>query len=293
MTIHKVGNKSGKSLRSGLIVGSRIIAPSSNVIQTPQTAKLKTALGRNVKSSIPAIIWPTGNPDPHKDNVVLYLTCDGVNDGTYFQDFSPNPKIVGNSGSPVTKTAIKKYGASSLYLNGSSHLFLSNTADWRFGTGEFTIEFWSYGLSAPSSDFGMVISAAPSAGATTAGWIAVVRPSNSRFDFFASTGSGGFDVFSGNSGSLTPALSDNSWAHCAWVRSGNNMLFFHNGILKNTVAFTSNTMPNPAQALNIGVATNGTSFPLVGYLDSIRITKDVARYTADFNPETDTYLAYG
>ena len=292
MTIHKVGNKSGKILRSGLSSGKSIIAPSGDIIQTPQTSKIKTALGKITQSSTPVIIWPTGNPDPHKNNVVLYLTCDGVNDGNYFRDFSLTPKIVGTSGSPVTKTAIKKYGDSSLYLDGSSHLFLSNTADWQFDTGAFTIEFWSYGLST-SGSFAAAIYAMPDVGASTAGWGASVFPaSTSQLAFNASTGTSSWNVFSGASGSLTPTLSDNSWAHCAWVRSANNMLFFHNGILKNTVVFASNTMPSPAQALNIGRSVNSNLFPLIGYLDSIRITKGVARYTTNFNPETDTYLAY-
>jgi len=290
MTIHKVSNKQGKILRSGLSTGKSIVAtPSTEIIQT---SKLKTALGRNVASSTPVIIWPTGNPDPHKSSVVLYLTCDGVNDGNYFRDFSPTAKIVGTSGTPVTKTAIKKYGESSLYLNGSSHLFLSNSSDWQFGTGEFTIEFWAYGLST-SGSFAAAIYAMPDVGASTAGWGVSVYPGASTgLALNASTGTSTWNVFSGASGSLTPTLSDNSWNHCAWVRSVNNMLFFHNGILKNTVAFTSSTMPNPVEALTIGRSTRGNLFPVVGYLDSIRITKGVARYTTNFNPETDTYLAY-
>lgn len=51
MTIHKVGNKSGKSLRSGLSVGKSIIVPSGDIIQTPQTSKLRRGLGRNVPAS--------------------------------------------------------------------------------------------------------------------------------------------------------------------------------------------------------------------------------------------------
>lgn len=44
MTIHKVGNKQGKSLRSGLNVGSRIVSPNSDTVQT---SKLRKGLGQN------------------------------------------------------------------------------------------------------------------------------------------------------------------------------------------------------------------------------------------------------
>lgn len=269
--------------------GGKIYAPTTTTVETTKTSLFRKGL----KFSTPVIVWPTGNPDPYKNNVVLYLPCDGLNDGSYFQDFSPLAKTIGTSGSPVTKTAIKKYGQSSLYLNGSSHLFLANATDWQFGTGAFTIEFWSYGLSAAVGSYAAAIFAMPDIGAQTSGWgISLYPNATSQTAFNAATGGGTWNVFSGFSGSLSPILSNNSWAHCAFVRSGNNMLFFHNGILKNTVAFTSNTMPNPAQALNIGRSTTSNLFPLIGYLDSIRITKGVARYTANFDPENDTYLAY-
>lgn len=52
MTIHKVGNQQGKILRTGLGVNKNIIAtPSSDIIQSPQTSKLRKGLGRNVQSS--------------------------------------------------------------------------------------------------------------------------------------------------------------------------------------------------------------------------------------------------
>ena len=52
MTIHKVGNQQGKILRTGLGVNKNIIAtPSSDVIQSTQTSRLRMGLGRNVVAS--------------------------------------------------------------------------------------------------------------------------------------------------------------------------------------------------------------------------------------------------
>jgi hypothetical protein len=85
------------------------------------------------------------------------------------------------------------------------------------------------------------------------------------------------------------AVSANAWQHIAVVRNGTNFSGYRDGT-GTTVATSSASVHSSGQALNVGGDTNG--FFLNGYIDSFRITKGVARYTANFNPETDTYLAY-
>lgn len=53
MTIHKVGNKSGKAFRSGLSSGKSIVVTSTDNIIQSQTSKLRRGLGQNVQSTEP------------------------------------------------------------------------------------------------------------------------------------------------------------------------------------------------------------------------------------------------
>lgn len=77
MTIHKVGNKQGKAFRSGLSSGKSIIVPSTDIIQTPQTSKLRRGLGRNV-----AVIGG-GGITPQTINVPY--VADGNYRGVFYQ----------------------------------------------------------------------------------------------------------------------------------------------------------------------------------------------------------------
>ena len=81
--------------------------------------------------------------------------------------------------------------------------------------------------------------------------------------------------------------------HYAVVRSGNNFTLYRDGTSvstgTSTVSFgTSNSFP-----LYIGGAQTAGSHWFPGYLDEIRITKGVARYTSNFTPPAEEFLATG
>jgi hypothetical protein len=63
-------------------------------------------------------------------------------------DDSSNGHTVTARNSAAITTSVKKYGAGSLSLNGSSQsLNVADSTDFDFGTGDFTVEFWIYPLS--------------------------------------------------------------------------------------------------------------------------------------------------
>lgn len=230
--------------------------------------------------------------DPYANCVVLYLKGNGVNNGTTITDSSPFfPKTPSNN-NVITSTADSKYGGSSLYFagNNNSQLLYSDQSDWDFDNGNYTFEFWCKGLSTANSGgtpYIAVCGNASNVGAGQAGWIISATPSTTTFSLNASTGTGTWNVIAhvGGLGS-----SSSGWVHCAFVRSGNNSLLFINGNLISTIAFSSGTMPYSSLQFWVG-RTSGGFFNLTGYIDSLRITKRVARYTASFNPETDTYMS--
>jgi YD repeat-containing protein len=97
----------------------------------------------------------------------------------------------------------------------------------------------------------------------------------------------------GSTGS-TPVVA-NTWYHFALVRSGNTLTFYRNGVAELTVA-VSGAIPARTTQFGVGVAGEytgvyGTEWGtrMMGWLDELRITKGVARYTAAFTPPTEPF----
>jgi hypothetical protein len=117
------------------------------------------------------------------------------------------------------------------------------------------------------------------------------------------TNSGGFTIFTtttnpdsinldlgaGLQGVNAGIVPNNAWAHIAFTRQSDDRLrAYLNGELKNTSAIASVNLTN--QTFRLGVSSSGVE-RFNGYIDSYRVTKN-NRYTSDFDPELDTYLAY-
>jgi hypothetical protein len=206
------------------------------------------------------------NADPYWDNVVLFLKGDGENDSTDIIDSSPNPKTVDRFGNAKISTDQSKYGGSSLYFGASNdYLSISN-----IGTNDpFTLEFWGYFTSTANKgifQFGILDS-------TLKKYYLYVNNSNILL---------GGTEFS----TIGQPVVINTWYHVAVVRNTSTVRMYVNG--NSSVERT--TSPNvEGLPLIIGTRFQSTLYGLTGYLDSIRLT-NLARYTTDFNPETDTYL---
>ena len=89
---------------------------------------------------------------------------------------------------------------------------------------------------------------------------------------------------------LIPAnarASVDSWQHIAIVRSTGRIFFFINGIERD---LGQQTYVQPIVSSNICIGNHfDGAKPFRGFIDGFRITKDVARYTSIFDPETFEY----
>jgi Concanavalin A-like lectin/glucanases superfamily len=212
-----------------------------------------------------------GSADASYANVSLLLHADGTNGSTVFTDSSTNPHNVANMGGAQVSTAVSKFGGGALALDGTSkYLSFPSSTDFDFGTGDFTMELWAY----PTSVTGvqMLIGRQEPGSGMALQLICV----NGLFYFTVrSLGGGALAYASGGA----PIL--NTWSHIAAVRSGTNLYLFQDGALVGTGSASVNlTCQRP---LTIG-ALDDTSITAYypGYLDEVRITKGVARYTGAF-----------
>lgn len=89
--------------------------------------------------------------------------------------------------------------------------------------------------------------------------------------------------------SSTPAgITANQWQHLAFCRSGSSTRMFVNGVQIGSTATFSGTfrMDVIGKFFVVGVE-GGADFN--GYIDEVRITKGVARYTSNFTPPSAAF----
>lgn len=208
-------------------------------------------------------------------SLLLNATNAGIYDAATLNDF----ETVGNA---QVSTSVKKYGTSSMAFDGSGdYLQAPAVITSSLGSADFTIEFWLYLPALPNTRAQILYW-----NANTSGYAAValqVCSSNRLGLSFSESGSAWkVDDTTGVGSTLTAA----TWQYVTLVRNGQNMQIYLNGVAQGsaytTTAATTSLMKT--YTLNqIGVY-NTSSFPLNGYLQDLRITRGIARYTTTFTP---------
>lgn len=204
--------------------------------------------------------------DEYFNNVSLLLPMNGINNGTTFTDYSLIPKEITRFGDTKTVTAQSKYYGSSVYFDGSGdYLSVPASTSFAFDTGDFTIELWAYRVGAGTGDR-FLISA------------------SNGSHFLIRWSSGGALQFYINStlvgSNYTFPFTLNTWYHFAITRIGSVVNVFIDGTIVIT-GVNSSSIGSTAPVL-IGGYITGDYFN--GYMQDLRITKGVARYTANFTP---------
>ena len=204
-------------------------------------------------------------------NVSLLLHGDGANGSTTIVDNSPTPKTVTAVGNAQISTAQSKFGGSSIAFDGTGdYLTIPASADFSFGTENFTVEFWYYHL-----------------GGTDKGLFANNSGSGVGVNFLVGA-LGSFRIYNGTSGgnvadfSASPAL--NTWQHVAVVRQSGTVTLYVNGAASGTANWAGVNAGNVA-TFSVGAAYGNARFAN-GYMDEFRVTKNIARYTSNFTPPT-------
>jgi len=183
-------------------------------------------------------------------------------------------------GSAQASTTQAKWSPTSAYFIGSSSSSLyapPNTA-FAFGTGDFTVECWVN-----------MSSLTPSPTGTTVPFVQGDAIGSSTSDKWWMGYDGGNLYFAAHAGgpyvSTAFTASTGTWYYVTAVRSSGTMYLFVNGVSGSLGGSGSFNGYNLGQG---GLSIGGFSTPryLTGYIQDLRLTKGVARYTATFTPPT-------
>ncbi len=219
--------------------------------------------------------------DPHWNNVVLLIKGDGSSGaGPTFTDLSSKSKTITNSGSVSLSGGEAQFGSTSFLFNGTSQALYSTIDTDLTLDGDYTIEYWYYGL---SSSVQCVLALGNYVGDQVL-FTGVITIYLGRLYNSGSTSNAAWTI-----GSAPPV---GSWTHFAITRESGTTRAFINGTLTASTA-VAGSMPT-AGRLYIGsgddpAASLNPQYFFNGYIQEVRVTKDVARYTSNFVAPTDTF----
>ncbi|MDP3052476.1 MAG: LamG-like jellyroll fold domain-containing protein [bacterium] len=201
--------------------------------------------------------------------------------GTSFSD-SATGKAVTAVGSATQTTAQYKLGSKSGLFNGTTdYLTVPDSADWAFGTGNFTIDTWVR-FTGTLNDYAPIWSQYND-GANLIVIDGNTSPDLGKFRFLVVEGG----VVKINVISDTAIVAD-TWYHIAVVRNGDNLKMYYNGIQVATGDFSA-SYSIPDFTGNWTIGWRGSIRYFNGYLDELRISKGIARWTSNFTPPAAPY----
>jgi hypothetical protein len=218
--------------------------------------------------------------DPYLAQTKLLLLGNGSGGSTSFPDSSPSARTITAYGNAQVDATTKKYGSGSITLDGTGdYLDTPNSADFDFGSGDFTLEAWVY-INAGSGTARPILTNRPSGGSA-----------NGFMFYLSSTERCSFQCWDAGGASICNLVSSGSnlpnatWQHFAATRQGSDIRIFQDGAHVGT-ASSATAIGASVSPLLIGTDVGFGLTHWNGRFDDIRVTKGVARYTAGYTPPT-------
>lgn len=216
-------------------------------------------------------IWPPSPvvQDPDFANVSLSLAMDGTDGSTTFVDSSSNSLTPTVSGSVSISTTNPKFGTGCALFNTTGVLSYASSALFTLGASAapFTVECWYNATTLPGTD-NAIFTQRNTSGITTF----EVRNWNDRLQMLI--GNAGLTAWVTTSVSSPGTIVANTYHFIQLVSTGSNMYLRCDGVDVLGGTFAVPSWSNTNRPFYIGLGPDGG---VVGRIDSLRVTKGVAR----------------
>ena len=194
------------------------------------------------------------------------LLLNGTN-AAIFDQTAKNNLFTANTAN--VSTTQSEFGGSSMKFNGTTDFLTANsTPNLDLSTGDYTIELWAYST------------ATTNAVDSCLGWGGnSIMLYHDATNWTYEVGNGSSVVFQ-----ITTPYTAIVWVNLALTRNANTFTLWKNGVSSAT-STSSTSISLTGKTLYIGVnGYIGLAQKFTGYIDDLRITKGIARYTANFTP---------
>lgn len=213
--------------------------------------------------------------DPYYDNVVLQLSFDNKNNDGLWYDTSRYHHVVTMRGQNFVDGSTSASSNSSSGWSGNLSTFsfarIPYNPCFNLGSGDFTVEYWVKTGQGFQSGGELVNISRDWTGVAGDWFVAYAGRSLGPVVKIAdySVGTGVYPIGTG------AQINNNQWRHIAWTKLGTTHTMWIDGV-------------NVSQLVWAGTIADNTKDLLVGaqnaWIDNVRITKGVCRYTSRFTP---------
>lgn len=218
--------------------------------------------------------------DPYQASVVLHLP---LTSATGLANTAPNGGLATPVGNAQLSTAQAKWGVKSAVFDGAGdYLSIAHSAALDVGSNDFTIELWAY-ITSTSQHINLINKR--ESNNQYCHFSLFVYQTTNQLGVYVSQGSSWLYAYSANN-----AVPLNQWVHLAMVRYGTNIIGYVNGTAVVTKTGVSGALMTNTSPVIIGGDTNANY--MTGYLQDVRITNGVARYTSNFTAPTEPFPVF-
>jgi len=301
-----IGSSSGRKWLSGLQdrIGFLSQTPASGSTLSSSSTLFDpiviNASISNVSLSSAKLNWNGANYSLYDDSLVLMYNFDsnaaasnsvfGGNDehtkllihgeevvsGSAFNESSPSANNVTRYGNATQSAAQSKFGGKSWYFDGNAGSYLSLPASSDFDVPTGTLDWWMYANS--WSNLPIVI------GSNISGVIGgYVQYYQSELRFYAP---GNINTI--NFGNPSTSV----WHHYALVVDGSYIYAFLDGnLVGSRVAYSGKLFNGSSSSFVVGGMSGYPANIFSGFMDEVRLSKGIARWTSNFTPPSGPYSA--
>ena len=241
-----------------------------------------------IKTGLPA------GGDVNYNDVSLLLNMEGGNGSTTFTDSSSSGHSITANGNASISTSEFKFGSSSYKGDGDNSLLdLAASSKFNFGTADFAIEMFinTTTISTDNNYWRRIFAIdGPTLSGQPEGNLQIaIEESGEQY------GNAGCLIIRLANNFLTGSdrIDDGNWHHIAVVRSSGSITIYVDGSADGTLLYAG----------DVGNFNSGSPRPRIGgfsssqgvyegYIDEIRITKGVARYTSNFSVPTAAFPTF-
>ncbi|MDH3325009.1 MAG: LamG domain-containing protein, partial [Candidatus Peregrinibacteria bacterium] len=201
-------------------------------------------------------------------NTKLMIHSDDSDGSTTFVDSSSFAQGITASGGAHHEVDQQKFGTTSIYFDGiDDYIDVASSAEFAFGDGDFTIDFWYNPTSFNTNQYLFDLG---SNGGT-------VSMESGKLRFYNPTIGVGSTLYTNG-----PTLLVDNWYHVAIVRNSGTTTGYVNGT---SYASAADAMSYPTATLHLA-RYGGGGFVTNGYMDEVRVSAGIARWTTNFTPPT-------